>query len=164
MVSLNKLAEAGYLAGGLSNVQGGKWRQALVRSLAALLRGLGQAEVLSDRRILGQLLRFIPAFPAEAHEFAPPLIELIDVFAARPTDQSGDDGSGTAEIWSHAHVLGSLLRCTEKLLEDPRANEIFRARLGRIDSMQGFINDWTGNREVLGAVARLVESWRTDIE
>ncbi|WVF66714.1 hypothetical protein IAT40_001456 [Kwoniella sp. CBS 6097] len=170
LVLLNNLASAGYLSGGLANVQGGRWRQALISALTSLLSQLHKSGLtdVNDRRILGQVMRLIPSLPSDAEQFAPHIAALtklnLDRLASRDVatlKQEWEEGGA----WNSTHVLGALLRTAEHILISPKdaVEQQFKALFVQEGRLGGILEKWSWNREIVSAIAPLVDRWATDL-
>ncbi|WWC87549.1 uncharacterized protein L201_002439 [Kwoniella dendrophila CBS 6074] len=170
LVLLNNLASAGYLAGGLSNVQGGRWRQSFVSSILSLLSQLRQRGLVevNDRRLLGQLLKLVPALPSDANQFAADIADLINSIC----DNNKGKGvqvvkSGWEEdgAWNDSHVLGSLLKAANDILESPKAvgDQDLKTLLVDNNKLKDIVEKWSWNREVMKAVSPLVNRWFSEL-
>ncbi|WVW79710.1 hypothetical protein I302_101680 [Kwoniella bestiolae CBS 10118] len=170
LVLLNNLASAGYLSGGLSNVQGGRWRQTFISALAGLLKQLSEKglEIVNDRRILGQILKLIPALPSDADQFAPHLTNLI---SSTLTAINGKEVTDLRDSWSQngawndSHLLGSLLRAAQDTLDSPKAIADTGLKTLLVDEgkLGEIIEKLYWNREVLSACASLVDRGSSEI-
>jgi U3 small nucleolar RNA-associated protein 20 len=156
---LNQLAEAGYLSGGLSNVQGGRWRQSLLTALRDLLATFAEAtDAELDRRVLIQLLHLISIVRGDASQLAPHIATLIKRFG-RFTE--GDADAAIAEwqeagVWNGAHMLASLLRCAESYLGDKEMeSEISDILVGQ-GGFSATVRKWNWNAEVMSVLASIL--------
>ncbi|WWC98879.1 hypothetical protein V866_005773 [Kwoniella sp. B9012] len=171
LVLLNNLASAGYLSGGLSNVQGGRWRQAFISALVALFKQIKEKalEDVNDRRILGQILRLIPALPSDADQFVPHVTGLIrSTLSTVKGKEVAQIRVGWAEdgAWNDSHLLGSLLRAAQDLLDSPQvtADAELRALLVDEGALADVIEKLYWNREVLTACSSLIDRWSGDLQ
>ncbi|WVQ94326.1 hypothetical protein IAU59_001405 [Kwoniella sp. CBS 9459] len=166
LVLLNNLASAGYLSGGLANVQGGRWRQALITALVSLLVKLQESGLneVDDRRVLGQVLKLIPSLPSDADHFAPHVASLLefklDRLATKDVTmlkQEWEEGGA----WNDTHVLGVLLKTAKHILISPKAvvEQQFRGLLLDEGRLKEILEKWCWNREILIAISPLVERW-----
>ncbi|CAK9786718.1 hypothetical protein CC85DRAFT_329402 [Cutaneotrichosporon oleaginosum] len=158
LVLLNNIAGAGFLAGGLSNVQGGKWRQALVKALAKTLASLGEFDT-QERRILGQVLELIPYLAGESKHFSEHLVSILAGFLENPESAAKNWQEGGA--WNDTHVIGRLLSSMFQLaLRGPAAvQEQFKAYIIDNDILNVLVRHWHWSREVLVQVADFAEHW-----
>lgn len=161
LVLLNNLAGAGFLSGGLSNVQGGKWRQALVKALAKVLASLEDSELdTTDRRVLGQVLELIPYLAGESKHFSSHLLAILSRFVSEP-DKEAQVNWNEAGAWNDSHVVGRLLSSIFQLsLRGPVAvQEQFKSYVVDNDLMNIFLRHWHWSREVMAQVADFAEHW-----
>ncbi|BEI87998.1 uncharacterized protein CcaverHIS019_0107160 [Cutaneotrichosporon cavernicola] len=158
LVLLNNIAGAGFLSGGLSNVQGGKWRQALVKALAKVLASLDELDT-NDRRILGQVLELIPYLAGESKHFSEHLVSILSSFVENP--QFAAENWREAGAWNDSHVIGRLLSSMFQLaLRGPAAvQEQFKAYILDNNTLKVLVRNWHWSREVLAQVADLAEHW-----
>lgn len=154
---LNHLASVGYMSGGLINVQGGRWRQALVATLHDRLATNAAEPIQSiDRRVLGLLLRLLSLLPGDGREFAPSIVTLLRTFG------QFDDGAEeeaieewqTAGPWNNAHMLSSLLECAGAYISDEEVQRQFDALLVTEGGAKVLLRKWNWNAEVM---KRLIE-------
>lgn len=156
---LNQLAESGYLSGGLSNIQGGRWRQSLLTALRDLLSTFAVADKDGlDRQVLVQVLHLIATLPGDASQLAPLFASLIERFG---DFQAGDAESAIAEwqvggVWNDAHVLSSLLRCAESYLGNEEIESQIRAILVDHKGFAGTVRKWNWNAEVMSVLASVL--------
>lgn len=168
LILLNNLADAGYLSGGLFNIQGGRWRQVFVAALEALLGTLRDSSLveLDDRRKLGQLLRLLSNLLAEGHHFAPTLAALLDqriaVVGVEDVDvqQRGWRHGGA---WNDAHLLGLLLRSAERLASNVGVEEILKNYLLKREYLKQLLRGFHWNREIMKGLAGFMEMWKADL-
>ncbi|OCF30821.1 U3 small nucleolar RNA-associated protein 20 [Kwoniella heveanensis BCC8398] len=170
LVLLNNLASAGYLSGGLANVQGGRWRQALISALTSLLSQLQEAGLseIHDRRILGQVMNLIPSLPSDAEQFAPHIATLVKLELDRSKSEDaallkqGWEAGGT---WNATHVLGVLLKTAEHMMISPRetVEQHFRELFVREGHLGEISKKWSWNREILSAISPLIDRWASDL-
>ncbi|WWD16787.1 hypothetical protein CI109_101219 [Kwoniella shandongensis] len=170
LVLLNNLAAAGYLSGGLSNVQGGQWRQALISTLVSLLESLAQTGLrgVNDRRVLGQALKLLPALPSDAEQFTPHVASLLKLSLELSADKDSSTLRSewkTAGAWNDSHLLGTLLRSTEHILASPKegVEEDVKRLLVTEGQLNAILDKWSWNREIMEAIAPLVERWASDL-
>lgn len=158
LVLLNNIAGAGFLSGGLSNVQGGKWRQALVKALAKVLSSLDELDS-NGRRILGQVLELIPYLVGESKQFSEQLVTILRRFVEEP--QSAAENWREAGAWNDTHVIGRLLSSMLQLaLRGPAAvQEQLKSYILDDDLLNVFVRHWHWSREVLAQVADFAEHW-----
>lgn len=155
---LNHLASAGYLSGGLANVQGGRWRQSLLASLQDLLVDVANPDNTPDRHILIQLLRLLSSVSADAKQLAPQLLTLVKRFG---NFTEGDAESAKAD-WreggplNDAHLFASLLRCVQSYIVDGDMKEQFAAFLVEEGGLAAIIKKWNWNSEVMSVAGGLV--------
>ena len=149
---LNHLASSGCLSGGLSNVQGGRWRQSLIATLRDRLAATSEAAMEDiDRRILGQLLRLLSTLPCEGRDFTPSLISLLHKFGRF------DEGDAEAAIqewhgegaWNDAHMITSLFKCAEAHILDQEVRSQFTKLLVDDGAFKAILRKWNWNAEVL---------------
>lgn len=161
LIVLNNLAGAGFLAGGLSNVQGGKWRQALVKALAQVLLSLEESSLdTNDRRVLGQILELLPYLAGESKHFSDQLINILNRFVGEP-DKDSQVNWREAGAWNDSHVVGRLLSSILQLsLRGPGAvQDQFKAYLVDTDLLNVLLRHWHWSREVMAQVADFAEHW-----
>ncbi|WWC59942.1 uncharacterized protein I303_102505 [Kwoniella dejecticola CBS 10117] len=170
LVLLNNLASAGYLSGGLSNVQGGRWRQSFVASILSLTTQLRQTglENIDDRRILGQALRLIPALPSDAERFTPHIVALIQLCLKKTKGKEAEDLKAEWEsdgAWNESHLVAVLLEAARQVLDSAglTAAQELRVLLVGESKLEDIIRTWSWNREVLSAAASLVDRWSSEI-
>lgn len=170
---LNNLAGAGFLAGGLSNVQGGKWRAALVKAIAERLESVHGLDTAS-LRLLGQVLKLIPHLAGEGQHFVPHLLAILD----RVTKSKGKNAAGPSDAeaaqadyrdagaWNNTHTVGRVLSCLYQLtLRAPAAvQDEITAHFKKSDTIDRFIKNWYWSREVLGHTASFVEHWAENVK
>jgi U3 small nucleolar RNA-associated protein 20 len=155
---LNHLASAGYLSGGLANVQGGRWRQSLMASLQDLLVEVADPSNTPDRHILIQLLRLLSAVSADAKQLAPHFITLVKRFG---NFTAGDAETAKAD-WreggplNDAHLFASLLRCVQSYIVDGDMKEQFTIFLVKEGGLAAIIEKWNWNSEVMSVAGGLV--------
>ncbi|WRT65418.1 uncharacterized protein IL334_002361 [Kwoniella shivajii] len=171
LVLLNNLASAGYLSGGLSNVQGGRWRRALISAILSLLTQLRVSGVsdLRDRRILGQVLGLLPALPSDADQFAPHVAGLISMVledtkgkgVADARENWAEDGA-----WNDGHILGCLLRAAQHILDSPKdgVEQDLKSLLVDAGKLKEILDKWSWNREIMTVAASLVDHWVLELD
>lgn len=162
LVLLNNLASAGFLSGGLSNVQGGRWRQALVTNLAKLLKGVCDGDLeLADRRILGQILRLIPSLAGESQHFIDHLMAILDRLNVAASDSDAEGNWEEAGVWNDAHVVGRILSSVYDLvLRGPTAvKDKFKTYWTSNHLPNALVARYHWNREILEQTAAFVEHW-----
>jgi U3 small nucleolar RNA-associated protein 20 len=163
---LNGLSSAGYLTGGLLNVQGGRWRQSLVGALQGQLESMASKQQLldDDRRILAQLLRLIPALPADAIAFAPSLVTLLEKISPDAKGKSAELAIGEWQetgVWNDAHLLASLLRCTSDLVIcGPEVESTSSSCLVKQGLLKRILGVYHWNGEIMNQVSFFVERWK----
>ncbi|WVQ83544.1 hypothetical protein IAT38_005685 [Cryptococcus sp. DSM 104549] len=169
LVLLNNLASAGFLSGGLTNVQSGRWRQSLISALVTLLRTLLASPLeLADRRILGQVLRLLPALPADAAQFAPHVVDLARralLSSEGKTSAELEAEWATSNAWNDSHVVGALLRAMDELVttQSEGVREVVQGLMVGEGWAGKVLERWGWNREVLGGVAGHVERWAGEL-
>lgn len=158
LVLLNNIAGAGFLSGGLSNVQGGKWRQALVKALAKVLASLDELDT-NERRILGQVLELIPYLSGESKHFSESLVSILARFVENP--ESAAENWCEAGAWNDSHVVGRLFSSMFQLsLRGPAAvQEQFKTYIVDNNVMNTLVRHWNWSREVIDQVADFAEHW-----
>lgn len=163
---LNNLSSAGYLSGGLSNVQGGRWRKSLLSSVSNLLTRLAASqEDVDSRRQLGQILRFIPALN-DGTSFATSLEQLLSdrVNWARGAGAEGAVADRRKQgVWNQAHITASVLQCIAELapMYDELRVPVTRSLLEQ-GGLQDLLRAYGWNREVLEVLATLADQWSAD--
>lgn len=165
LILLNNLAASGYLSGGLSNVQGGRWRQALISALVGLLKSLTKPSLdLNERRITGQALKLLPALPSDADKFASHVVQILE--SALDRLDSKDLGAIKAEweedgVWNDTHLVGSLLHTVDQLIASPKAGVSKDGK--HLLVSKGWLNKvlekWYWNRQVMESAVPHVERW-----
>lgn len=162
MVLLNNLAEAGFLTGSLSNVQGGRWRQALVSALVAQVKSLESTEDIASRRILGQILHLLPSLSSEGEAFAPYIVATIENVVRKPTasDLSTFANDGP---WNDAHLLAEALLAAHAVSHDSAVRAELKRKLLDSGMLATITQRWAWNREVLEQAASLVGMWQDEI-
>lgn len=161
LVLLNNLASAGYLSGGLLNVQGGRWRITLVKGLASLLETLRASSLeVADRRILGQVLQLLPFLSGEGAKFTDDLFELLGRFIPTPDGEAYENWR-TEGAWNDGHVVGRVLAALHQitLRSSAAVQEGVEQTLVDRDTINVLITQYHWCREVLEQVALLVEHW-----
>lgn len=161
LVLLNNLAGAGFLSGGLSNVQGGKWRQALVKALASVLSSLQESSLdLNDRRVLGQVLELLPYLAGESKYFSEHLIQILNRFVEEPEKETQDNWR-EAGAWNDSHVVGRLLSSMFQLaLRGPGAvQDEIKTYIIDNDLLNVLLRHWHWSCEVMAQVADFAEHW-----
>jgi U3 small nucleolar RNA-associated protein 20 len=162
LVLLNTLAETGYLAGGLQNVQGGRWRQYLVATFSEMLNKLADSSLdeVNDRRILGRLLPLLPTVANDERHFISPLISLIRRFTLEEDAQRSKTVWEANGVWNDSHVLVQVLRHALSLA---RSKDGVRQQLKAELLGEGILNvvlrGWNWNRELLEVAADFIELW-----
>lgn len=169
LILLNNLAASGYLSGGLSNVQGGRWRQALISALVGLLKSLTKPDLdLNERRITGQVLKLLPALPSDADKFAPQAVKILE--SALDRLDSKNLGAIKAEweeggVWNDTHLVGSLLHTVDQLIASPKADVSKDAKDLLVS--KGWLNKvlekWYWNRQVMESAVPHVERWASNL-
>ncbi|EIW69152.1 hypothetical protein TREMEDRAFT_71796 [Tremella mesenterica DSM 1558] len=165
---LRTLATAGYLTGGLSNVQGGRWRDSLVSALQDSLDNTDITDETraADRRIVGHVLELLPLFAStnkrtiiRLQAMISALIEAQANFSAATLRQTWLSSSP----WNAAHILAKLLRCCIRLLER-HGDELSPLKQFLCDQsfLPVLMEKWGWNREVLSCVATLLDRWPTE--
>lgn len=163
---LNNLGAAGYLSGGLSNVQGGRWRLALLNSIASLLSSLAaQHGSVDHRKQLVQALKLLPSLQDYQH-FLAPLETLLqgvtrsskggnrEQFVARWEDEG---------IWNDAHLCAATLKCIGELAPiHAEVDSLTKTYLLEKGVMQALVNGFDWNRELLEVLANLGDQWSSD--
>ncbi|KAK4685447.1 U3 small nucleolar RNA-associated protein 20, partial [Tremellales sp. Uapishka_1] len=164
LVVINNLSSAGFLSGGLANVQGGRWRQSLISALVHLMSGLTDSDLdVTQRRILGQLLQLLPYFASESHQFGPQLVTMI-TRASQSSEASVEDNWRTAGAWNDAHLLAALLRCGELVQrQSEQVEKILKECLVDSGRLLEILRIWHWSREILGCSAPLVELWKSEV-
>ncbi|ODN80830.1 hypothetical protein L202_02973 [Cryptococcus amylolentus CBS 6039] len=169
LVLLNNLASSGYLSGGLSNVQGGRWRQSLVSALVGLLQSLGQSQLESEeRRVLGQILSLVPALPGDADKFTPEVISLLKSTLEKLDKETEDDLKNewkSQGAWNDTHILGLLLRAADELITASKADVSNDIKGLLVDEgwAKKVIEKWSWSREIMRSVVPHIERWATEI-
>lgn len=158
---LNHLAAVGYLDSGLSNAQGGRWRQALVSALKTLFDRLTKSGLRNedDRRLFGQLSLLLQALPNEAHYFAPLIVRQIVEVVHSASSKSVEELKvqwHTAGPWHDSHLLGNMLSCINHLVKSS-TETLDVDELSSQGVLQSILARWAWNREVVGSVAGLME-------
>lgn len=144
---------------GLSNVQGGRWRQSLISTLRDRLAATAEASVEDiDRRILGQLLRLLSTLPCEGRDFTPSLISLLQKFGRF---DEGDAESAIEEwqiggAWNNAHMISSLMKCADAHILDQEVQSQITKLLVDEGGFQGILRKWNWNAEVLGSTIEII--------
>lgn len=161
LVVLNNLASAGYLSGGLLNVQGGRWRSSLVNALVSLLRQLGDSSLeTTDRRILGQVLRLLPYLAGESASFVEYLYQLINRFLKQSSAEF-PAGWRSDGAWNDTHIVGRVLHALYQitLRSSAAAQEGIRAFVVQDNVLPTIIRQWHWSREILEQSSLFVEHW-----
>ncbi|EJT46124.1 hypothetical protein A1Q1_05335 [Trichosporon asahii var. asahii CBS 2479] len=161
LVLLNNLASAGFLTGGLSNVQGGRWRKALVAALTRVLTKLSDSSLDDDdRRLLGQVLKLLPYLAGEASQFVEPLISILGRFVDG-SDQEAQENWDEEGVWNNSHVVGRILNSLYGLiLRGPKdCSEKVKAFFVDNDFFNVLIHKWHWSREVLEQAAAFIDHW-----
>jgi U3 small nucleolar RNA-associated protein 20 len=159
LVLLNQLAESGYLSGGLTNVQGGRWRQSLLSALRDLLATFAAAtDDALDRKVLVQVLHLITTVPGDASQLASHIGALVRRFG---NFEAGDAQTAIAEwqvggVWNDAHMLGSLLGCAESYLGNEQMESEIRTILVDDKGFTNIVRKWNWNAEVMGVLASVL--------
>ncbi|TXT11027.1 hypothetical protein VHUM_01778 [Vanrija humicola] len=167
LVLLNNLASAGFLSGGLSNVQGGRWRQALVTNLAKLLKGIRDGDLeLADRRVLGQILRLIPYLAGESQHFIDHLMAILDRLNVAASDSEAEANWEAAGVWNDAHAVGRVLSSVYDLvLRGPTAvKDKFKNYWTTNHLPNVLVARYHWNRDILEQTAAFVEHWPEVLE
>ncbi|KAL1410173.1 U3 snoRNP protein [Vanrija albida] len=162
LVLLNNLASAGFLSGGLSNVQGGRWRQALVTNLAKLLKDIRDSDLeLADRRILGQILRLIPSLAGESQHFIDHLMAILDRLNVAASDEDAEGNWEETGVWNDAHAVGRILSSVYDLvLRGPTTvKDKFKTYWTTNHLPNVLVGRYHWNREILEQTAAFVEHW-----
>nr|XP_019012391.1 U3 small nucleolar RNA-associated protein 20 [Kwoniella pini CBS 10737]OCF51172.1 U3 small nucleolar RNA-associated protein 20 [Kwoniella pini CBS 10737] len=170
LVLLNNLAAAGYLSGGLSNVQGGRWKQTFISSIVSLVAELRDRRLvdIKDRRILGQVLKLIPALPSDAHHFGPHLASLIRITLENTQGKDVEVVKAEWEedgAWNDSHILGALLEAARNVSDSASSStgdELKEVLVGQ-GKLKDIIEIWSWNREVLSAAELLIGRWSSEI-
>lgn len=169
LILLNNLAASGYLSGGLSNVQGGRWRQALISALVGLLKSLTKPNLdLNERRITGQALKLLPALPDDADKFAPQVVKILestldrlDGKDLRAIKAEWEEGG----VWNDTHLVGSLLHTVDQLIASPKADGSKDAKDLLVS--KGWLNKvlekWYWNRQVMESAVPHAERWASNL-
>jgi U3 small nucleolar RNA-associated protein 20 len=154
---LNHLASAGYLAGGLSNVQGGRWRQSLIASLQDLLAESARSDDL-DRHALVQLLRLLSSLSADAKQLAQSFDSLVKRFGNfdQVDAESAMDDWRDGGVLNDAHMFSTLLRCVQAYIVDSEIKAQFTSFFGTGGGLSSIIKKWNWNAEVMSVTAGLV--------
>ena len=158
LLLLNHLASAGYLSGGLLNVQGGRWRQSLVSTLRDLLASCTEQAIDKlDRRVLVQLLQLIAFLPNAATQFSPSLLHLLRQFGNFDERDSRsalrkwrEDG-----IWNDAHLFSSLLRSADAFILDHDVQSAFAEVFVDQGGFEAVVQKWNWNAEVMSTISEL---------
>ena len=163
---LNNLSSAGFLSGGLSNVQGGRWRKTLLSSVSNLLdRLVTSTNVTESRRQLGQILRLIPALN-DGTSFTPALMRLLQgcVDTATKKGPAGLQKDWEEKgVWNEAHMAANVLRCITDLapMYDELCAPVQEMLLDK-EGMQVLVDGYAWSREVLEQLATLADQWSAD--
>lgn len=169
LILLNNFAASGYLSGGLSNVQGGRWRQALISALVGLLKSLTKPNLdLNERRITGQALKLLPALPDDADKFAPQVVKILestldrlDGKDLRAIKAEWEEGG----VWNDTHLVGSLLHTVDQLIASPKADGSKDAKDLLVS--KGWLNKvlekWYWNRQVMESAVPHAERWASNL-
>lgn len=169
LILLNNLAASGYLSGGLSNVQGGRWRQALISALVGLLKSLTKPNLdLNERRITGQALKLLPALPDDADKFAPQVVKILESILDRLDGKNlraikaeWEEGG----VWNDTHLVGSLLHTVDQLIASPKADGSKDAKDLLVS--KGWLNKvlekWYWNRQVMESAVPHAERWASNL-
>ncbi|WVO17934.1 hypothetical protein L204_105632 [Cryptococcus depauperatus] len=167
---LNSLVVANYLAGGLLNVQGGRWRQSLVSALVKQLEFIVESNLEYDERmVLGQILRLLPALHKEAAVFMPLVIELLEAVFKRLYGESEDalkEEWRLGGAWNDTHVLGSLIRAANQLISNSNTEvgKGVKELFVRDGWLRIVLENWSWNSEILRAAVPHVERWAIDLD
>jgi U3 small nucleolar RNA-associated protein 20 len=175
LVLLNNLAGAGFLKGGLSNVQGGRWRAALVNAIAECLETIRDSSLdTADLRLLGQVLKLIPHLASESQHFVPHLLAILDNVttskgkkARGPKDaEVAKDNYVEAGAWNNSHSVGRIIACLFQLsLRAPAATQDeIKSHFKKAEMLNTLLESWSWSREVLETTASFVEHWADDVE
>jgi U3 small nucleolar RNA-associated protein 20 len=164
IVLLNSLSEAGFLSGGLLNVQGGRWRQGLVSAVRDLLASLASSSLdEAERRTLGQLLRLLPVLASDGQQYLSTLLDLVRRFTQN-ADSDTAEATWKEGAWNDSHLLSAVLKSCIVLA---RARDDFQtqmqAELLERNGLATLIRGWRWNREVLDDVAEFSEMWSADL-
>lgn len=169
LILLNNLAASGYLSGGLSNVQGGRWRQALISALVGLLKSLTKSNLdLNERRITGQVLKLLPALPSDADKFAPQVVKIVESALDR-LDSKDLEAIKTEWMeggaWNDTHLVGSLLRTADQLIGSPKTDVSKDAKDLLVDKgwLNKILEKWCWNKEVMESAVPHVERWAANL-
>lgn len=158
LLLLNHLGGAGYLSSGLSNVQGGRWRPALVKALQERLVRFASRFVDSiDRLELAYTLRLIPTLRLNASEVGPCLAALIRSFG-HLRDFKGDELLGQwreGSVWNDAHLLSLVLDCADSYQTEPDVRTVLTGLLVDEQGVAAIIRNWHWNTEVMSRLASL---------
>jgi len=173
LVLLNNLAGAGFLAGGLSNVQGGRWRAALVKAIGERIEAISQGPLdMTELRLLGQVLNLVPHLASESQYFTPHLLAILD----RATESKGKKAVGPKDAeqardnyreagpWNNTHVVGRILAALFQLaLRGPTTSqEEIKVHFQKNKVLETLIQKWFWSREVLENAAAFVDHWTED--
>lgn len=170
LLLLNNLSVAGYLSGGLLNVQGGRWRQALVAALKSVLDSLANRSILSkdDRRILAHTTRLLPALASDSAEFVPSIVTLIEKVAPDAKGKSAEVATSewqAGDVWNDGHLLATLLRCASDLLVRNSDIEPLLLRcLVEGGLLRRVLEVYHWNGEIMDQIAILVDRWSTSMQ
>lgn len=161
LILLNNLAEAGFLSRSLFSVQGGRWRQSLIKSLGLLVdrvMAAGYAET-EDRRILGQTLHLLSSIATAGSDFIDRISTLVDQLLQRAEGQASYRDSWLGQgVWNDAHLLAESLGVMETFLHGGT-----EARPKLTDQLGVIIQQWSWNRDVMARLAGLIELRASDV-
>lgn len=166
LVLLNNLASAGFLTGGLSNVQGGRWRKALVVALASLLAKLSESDLdLDRRRLLGQVLKLLPYLAGEAAQFVEPLLTILGRFVDG-SDTVARENWDSQGVWNDSHLVSRILRSLyDLILRGPKnCSETVKAFFVDNDFFNVLVHKWHWNRDVLEQAAAYIDHWPESVK
>jgi U3 small nucleolar RNA-associated protein 20 len=164
LILLNNLAEAGLLTGSLYNVQGGRWRVALMAALGDLFEKTATSELHDavNRRVMGQILHLLPSMSSEGANMVVRLLSVIDALIG-DTKHSVKAEWEKAGSWNRSHLLAEALQAARSFAYQTEVQETLREGLLQSGQIMDISSRWCWNREVLEVVASLIELWSEDI-
>lgn len=144
----------GFLASGLSKVQGGRWRTVITGHIAALLERHDTTSTSPDsRRLLCSTLQLVPAI-GDLEKFEPPLARIMKSTLELRLDH---DAWLQSVVWNNGHLLASVLRLVNDIAHTA-SGERLRSICWASASLDELVSAWSWNREVLEQLALLVDA------
>jgi len=162
LILLNNLADAGFLTGSLYNVQGGRWRQALVAAVGELLDTTTSSDLddVANRRVMGEILHLLPSMSSAGVEIVGRVVNVITkIMATIGTAQEAKADWEMSGAWNKAHLLAEALQAAASFSSNGAIKISLQERLVDSGTIVDIASRWSWHREILDHIAGLTELW-----